>query len=115
MSKLSTFNSLSLAVGALCLTSLAGIQDSFAADAQTQAANLLQHNFTWSSGTDAFPQSSGGKTYTSHEQAQHVLQPVTEVVTGNAEGKFMATGSVEPQLQAAQILSRNINCRPSAC
>ena len=116
MSKLSTFKSLSLAVGALCLTSLAGIQDSVAADAQMQAANLLQHNSTWSAGTDGFQQSSSGKIYTSQEQAQRILQPVIDVAVSDAgSGHFMTYEPVNPQLQAVQILSRNLNCSPTAC
>lgn len=116
MFKQSTVNQLSLAVGTLFLTYLAGIKDSVAADmgtdTQIQAAHLLQHPQTWSTSTDGFKQSgfSSDKVSDPQKQAQRVLLSVYSISIGGPEsipGQFLSSESAEPQLRAARVLSRN--------
>lgn len=125
MFKLSTINSLSLAAGTLCLTSLASINNSIAADlgvdAQMQATNLLQPEIVWNAGTSGFQLLGRGseKYYSPQEQAQHILLSVNDAPVDVAgyigSGQPMTSRFREPQLQAASILSRNIICSPVLC
>lgn len=115
MSKLSTINPLSLALGALFLISLASFRVSSAADMSTvpqvQAANVLQHPTTWIASTDGFKKAGyvSDKARDSQQQAQRVLQPVHDVANTNsvASGQSLASESLEPQLQAIRLLSQS--------
>ncbi len=114
MSNQSTIHPLSITVGVLLLISLAGARVSSAAgtdaDSQAQAAYLLQHPLNRIAITDGFQQSGNGndKILAPQEQAKRVLQPVA---AGGAEssgsGQFLASQSVEPQLQAVRVLTHN--------
>lgn len=125
MSKQSTFNLLSHAVGALCLTFFAGGHNASAADLgaepQAQAAHLLQHQIIWSTGADRFQQfsHSGGNIYTSQEQAQRILQPNNDVAAIHAKyvgsSLFTTSAPIAPQLQAAKMLNQNLGCRSFEC
>jgi hypothetical protein len=125
MSKQSTFNFLPHVAGALCLAFLAGSQNTSAADLgadpQVQAAHLLQHQITWSTGADRFQlfSHSAGNIYSSQEQAQRILQPINDIAVAGAEyagsSLFTTSAPIAPQLQAAKMLNHNFGCRPFEC
>lgn len=115
MSKQAIMNPLSLSVGALLLMSVAGVRPAAAAgpdvDPQAQAAHLLQHPVVWISGAEGVQLTGHGRGQVLDQQAQarRVLQPVVDVADGGSAVfvQFLASETLEPQSQAARLLSRN--------